>query len=115
MLRVVDWGCHASLTAFYNWVVKLSLFLSDRHKIFTSDWLWNEVCQSTVFSKIDITMTTVNIKLWNLAWNLEKPPSRVKGHVYVVIQFHPWFKFYFLLFLGMVMYDNDFETTENKI
>ena len=21
--------------------------------------------------------------------------------------FYPWFKFYFLLFLGMVMYDND--------
>ena len=36
-------------------------------------------------------------------------------HVYVVVQFHPWFKFYFLLFLGMVMYDNDFETKENKI
>ena len=36
-------------------------------------------------------------------------------HVYVVVQFHPWFKFYFPLFLGMVMYDNDFETKENKI
>jgi len=35
--------------------------------------------------------------------------------VYVVVQFHPWFKFHFLLFLGMVMYDNDFETKENKI
>ena len=37
------------------------------------------------------------------------------NRVYVVVQFHPWFKFYFLLFLGMVMYDNDFETKENKI
>ena len=35
--------------------------------------------------------------------------------VYVVVQFYPWFKFYFPLFLGMVMYDNDFETKENKI
>ena len=35
--------------------------------------------------------------------------------VYVVVQFYPWFKFYFLLFLGMVMYDNEFETKENKI
>ena len=35
--------------------------------------------------------------------------------VYVVVQFYPWFKFYFLLFLVMVMYDNDFETKENKI
>ena len=25
--------------------------------------------------------------------------------VYVVVQFYPWFKFYFVLFLGMVMYD----------
>ena len=35
--------------------------------------------------------------------------------VYVVVQFYPWFKFYFPLFLGMVIYDNDFETKENKI
>ena len=33
----------------------------------------------------------------------------------VVVQFYAWFKFYFLLFLGMVMYDNEFETKENKI
>ena len=31
-------------------------------------------------------------------------------HIYVVVQFYPWFKFYFLLFLGIVMYDNEFET-----
>ena len=29
--------------------------------------------------------------------------------------FYLWFKFSFLLFLGMVMYDNDFKTKENKI
>ena len=34
--------------------------------------------------------------------------------IYVVVQFYPWFKFYFLLFLGMVMYDNEFETKEIK-
>ena len=34
---------------------------------------------------------------------------------YVVVQFYPWFKFSFLLFLGMVMCGNDFETKENKI
>ena len=28
-------------------------------------------------------------------------------YVYVVVQFNPWFKFSFLLFLGMVMYDNN--------
>ena len=26
---------------------------------------------------------------------------------YVVVQFYPWFKFSFLLFLGMLMYDNN--------
>ena len=35
--------------------------------------------------------------------------------IFVVVQFYPWFKFYFLLFLGMVMYDNEFETKENNI
>ena len=36
-------------------------------------------------------------------------------NTYAVVQFYRWFKFYFLLFLGMVMYDNEFETKENKI
>ena len=35
--------------------------------------------------------------------------------VYVVVQFYPWFKFSFLSFLGMVMYDNEIETKEKKI
>ena len=30
--------------------------------------------------------------------------------VYVVVQFYPWFKFYFPLFWCMVMYDKEFET-----
>ena len=37
---------------------------------------------------------------------------------YVVVQFYPWFKFCFPLFLGMVMNmmnDNEFETKENEI
>ena len=36
-------------------------------------------------------------------------------NVHVVVQFYPWFKFYFPLFLGMVMYDNEFKTKKNKI
>ena len=36
------------------------------------------------------------------------------NNAYVVVQFYPWFKFYFPLFLGMVMYDNEFETKEKK-
>ena len=35
--------------------------------------------------------------------------------VSVVVQFYLWFKFYFLLFLGIVIYDNEFETKKNKI
>ena len=35
--------------------------------------------------------------------------------VSVVVQFYPWFKFYFLLFLGMVMNVDEFETKENNI
>ena len=33
----------------------------------------------------------------------------------VVVQFCPWFKFCFPLFMGMVMYDNKLKTRENKI
>ena len=32
-----------------------------------------------------------------------------------MVQFYPWFKLFFLLFWGMVMYDNEFETKENRI
>ena len=35
-------------------------------------------------------------------------------YIYVVVQFYPWFKFYFLSFLGMIMYDNEFGTKEIK-
>ena len=33
----------------------------------------------------------------------------------VVVQFYPWFNISFLLFLGMVMYDNEFQTKKIKI
>ena len=38
------------------------LSLSDGYKILTSDWLWIEICQNAVLSKVDITMTTINKK-----------------------------------------------------
>ena len=47
-------------------------------------------------------------------WSSIRPYNSVRC-VYVVVQFYPWFKFYFLLFSDMVMYDNEFETIENKI
>jgi len=33
--------------------------------------------------------------------------TRKKINIYVVVQFYTWFKFSFLWFLGMVMYDNN--------
>ena len=32
-----------------------------------------------------------------------------------MVQFFPWFKFYFPLFLGMVMYDNEFNIKEKML
>ena len=37
--------------------------LSDRYRIFTSNWLWIENCENVVLSEIDITMTTINKNL----------------------------------------------------
>ena len=34
--------------------------LSDRYKIFTNDCVYIEICQNAGFSKIDISMTTIN-------------------------------------------------------
>ena len=31
-----------------------------------------------------------------------------------MLRFNPWFNFSFPLFLGMVMYDNEFQTKVNK-
>ena len=41
-------------------------FLSDRYKIFTSNWPWIEICEKVVLSKIDITVTTNNQKTLKL-------------------------------------------------
>ena len=35
--------------------------------------------------------------------------------LYVVQLFYSRFTFYFVIFLGMEMYDNEFETKENQI
>ena len=35
----------------------------DHYKIFTSNWLWIEIRENVVLSKIDVTMTTINKKL----------------------------------------------------
>ena len=33
--------------------------MSDRYKIFSSNWQWIEICENVVLSEIDITMTTM--------------------------------------------------------
>ena len=48
----------------FSIALKVTSSLSDRYKIFVSDWLYIEICQNVGFSKIDITMTTINKKLW---------------------------------------------------
>ena len=37
-----------------------------------------------------------------------------KENIYVDVQFYPWFEFYFPLFWGMIMCDNEFKTKGNK-
>ena len=45
---------------YFSIALKVVFPFSDRHKIFTSNWLWIEICGDIVLSKIDITMTTIN-------------------------------------------------------
>ena len=44
----------------FSTALKVILSLCDRYKICTNDWLWIEICQKEGFSKIDITMITIN-------------------------------------------------------
>ena len=57
-----------AIPIFFN-RLKSGFSLSDRSKIFSSNWLWIEISENVVLSKIDITVTTINKKFWN--W--EKP------------------------------------------
>ena len=45
---------------YFSIALKVVFSLSDRYKIFTSNWLWIGICENEVLSKIDITMTTIN-------------------------------------------------------
>ena len=48
---------------YFSIASKRILSVFDRYKIFPSDCLWIEVCQTVVLTKIDITMVTINKKL----------------------------------------------------
>ena len=45
---------------YFSIALKVSFSLSDRYEIFTSNWLWIEICENVVLTKIKITMTTIN-------------------------------------------------------
>ena len=48
---------------YFSIAIKSFFFLSDRYKTFTSNWLWIEICENVLLSKIDIAMTTITKKL----------------------------------------------------
>ena len=45
---------------YFSIALKVGFSLYDRYKIFVSNWLWIEICENVVLSKIGITMTTIN-------------------------------------------------------
>ena len=49
--------------SYFSIELKVDFSLSNRSKIFTSNWLWIEICENVVSNKINITMTTINKKL----------------------------------------------------
>ena len=48
---------------YFSIALKVVFSLSKRYKIFTSNWLWIEICENVALSKIDIIMTTINKNL----------------------------------------------------
>ena len=49
LLKVLE---TVSRRAIDNFQSPLKRFTSDRHKIFTTDWLWIEICQNAVWVKL---------------------------------------------------------------
>ena len=70
--------------------------------------------QILLMSGVSVTSASQILEsFWNIWSQVSDFPARGPG-MYDVVQFYPWFNFYFPLFLGMVMYDNEFETKGNK-
>ena len=57
-----------AIPIFFNHL-KSGFSLSDRYKFFTSNWLWIEICENVVLGKIDVTMTTINKKTFEIDEN----------------------------------------------
>ena len=66
LLRCFDTAFFQRPYRYFSIALKVVFSLSDRYKIFTSNWLWIEICENVVLSKIDITMTTINKKTLKL-------------------------------------------------
>ena len=47
-------------------------------------------------------------------FTIMRRPCAYTANISVVVQFYLWFKFYFPLFWGMAIYDNQFKTMGNK-
>ena len=60
-LRCFDTGFQRPYR-YFSIALKVVCSWSDRFEIFTSNWLWIEICENLVLSKIDITMRTINEK-----------------------------------------------------
>ena len=72
-------------------------------------------CEDTLFSLGKLCYRCFT-RLYRLCTILIQGPGQI---AYFVVQFYSWFSFnlklFFLFFLGMVIYDYEFETKENKI
>ena len=55
-----------AIPIFFNRLKSGFFLVRHRYGIFTSNWLWIEICENVVLSKIDITMTTINKKTLKL-------------------------------------------------
>ena len=72
-------------------------------------WSWSVLSSKGIVSQIQ-DFQSYSCSLFILVKS-DRPCHTIKVYllIYVVIQFYPWLNFYFPLFLGMVMYDNEFK------
>ena len=51
---------------YFSITLKVDFSLADRYKSFNFNWLWIEICEDVVLSKIDISLKTINKKTLKL-------------------------------------------------
>ena len=77
-----------------------------------SFYITNRLSQKLLYELLSIECLGLLFRASSML-NSSRRQEKMIYVIYVVVQFCPWFKFYYLLFLGMVMYDNEFEIKEN--